>query len=225
MTVNWLVSDSVCISHWGSASGSLSRLTDGAFNWLHRRGTNVGQSSEELMQNNRGLLFLTEGPPLDQIIGQAVDISLPSIVSAEGRRTISHTHADAFHLARLSFLLIYLRARVLQLSLALFSHAFLVTCAMKINITAVTQSSKLKRATTSSVHTAFAHASSQIMYSISFSWRKKQAFIWKKLLLLTCLDLYFMFLYVWYDYLIIHFVNLFNTMVEKEPHRFLWQRT
>lgn len=108
MTVNWWVSVSVCIPHRGSASGSECCLTDGTFNWLHRRGTNVGQSSEELMQNNRGLLFLTEGPPLDQIIGQAVDISLPSIVSAEGRRAISHTHPDVFHLARPSFLLIYL---------------------------------------------------------------------------------------------------------------------
>ncbi len=31
------------------------------------------------MQNNRGLLFLTEGPPLDQIIGQAVDLSFVSV--------------------------------------------------------------------------------------------------------------------------------------------------
>lgn len=91
MTVNWWVSDSVCISHWGSASDSRSCLTDGAFNWLRRRGTNVGQSSEELMQNNRGLLFLTEGPPLDQIIGQAVDISLPSIVSTQVIDTLSLT--------------------------------------------------------------------------------------------------------------------------------------
>lgn len=96
MTVNWRVSQSVCISHRGSASGSRSRLTDGAFNGLHRRGTNVGQSSEELMQNNRGLLFLTEGLPLDQIIGQAVDISLPSILSAEGTDTPSHTHIQMF---------------------------------------------------------------------------------------------------------------------------------
>ena len=48
------------------------------------------------MQNNPGLLSLTEGPPLDQIIGRAVDTSLPSIASAGGRHTISHTHPDVF---------------------------------------------------------------------------------------------------------------------------------
>lgn len=108
MTVKFEVSGSVCISHWGLASGSRSRLTDGAFNWLHRIGTNGGQSSEELMQNNRGLLFPTEGPPLDQIMDQAVDIYLPSILSAEGR--LYHTPIQMFvQLASLSFLLsIYL---------------------------------------------------------------------------------------------------------------------
>lgn len=106
--VNWWVSDSVCISHRGSVSGSRSRLTDGAFNWLLQRGTTIGQSSEELMQNNWRLLSLTEGPPLDQIIGRAVDISLPSIMSAEGRHSISHTHPDVFLLASLSFFLMYL---------------------------------------------------------------------------------------------------------------------
>lgn len=73
MTVNWRASVRVCISQRGPASGGEGCLTDGTFNWLHRRGTNVGQSSEEPTQNNAGLLFLTEGPPLDQIIGQAVD--------------------------------------------------------------------------------------------------------------------------------------------------------
>lgn len=92
----------------GSASGGEGCETDGTFNRLHRRGTNVGQSPEELMQNKRGLLFRTEGPPLDQIIGQAVDISLPSIVSTEGAHTISHSHPDVFHLARPSFLLMNL---------------------------------------------------------------------------------------------------------------------
>lgn len=49
----------------------------------------------------RGFCFWTEGPPLDQIIGQAVDNSLPSIVSAEGRR-FSPTRPDVLHLAHLS---------------------------------------------------------------------------------------------------------------------------
>lgn len=108
MTVNWRASVRVCISHRGSASGGEGCLTDGTFNWLHRRGTNVGQSSEELMQNNAGLLFLTEGPPLDQIIGQAVDSALPSAASAGGGRAISHTRPDVFHSPRPSVLLIYL---------------------------------------------------------------------------------------------------------------------
>lgn len=73
------------------------------------------------MQNNPGLLFLTEGPPLDQIIGRAVDTSLPSIVSAEGRRTISHTHPDVFQAARPSFLLMYICCRGATVQLSLLS--------------------------------------------------------------------------------------------------------
>lgn len=73
------------------------------------------------MQNNPGLLFLTEGPPLDQIIGRAVDTSLPSIVSAEGRRTISHTHPDVFQSARPSFLLMYICCRGATVQLSLLS--------------------------------------------------------------------------------------------------------
>lgn len=73
------------------------------------------------MQNNPGLLFLTEGPPLDQIIGRAVDTSLPSIVSAEGRRTISHTHPDVFQSARPSFLLMYICCRGTTVQLSLLS--------------------------------------------------------------------------------------------------------
>lgn len=42
----------------------------------------MGQSFEETVQNKPGLLFPAEGPPLEQIMAQAVDISLAFMLPA-----------------------------------------------------------------------------------------------------------------------------------------------
>lgn len=80
MAVNWWVNNSLCASHWGLKSECWNFSTDGAFNWLHRCGMYIGQSSNELMHSNPGILSLAYGHPLDQIMGQSVAVSLPSVV-------------------------------------------------------------------------------------------------------------------------------------------------
>lgn len=132
MAFIWWVSVSLCISYWGWVSGSGGCLTDGTYNWLRRRATNVSQSSEELMHNNGGLLFRTEGPPLDQIIGQAADIALPSTLSAEGIRIISHTFPGVFPFGSpITFHDVLLPCCC---SFAVLFHAILISSAVKIAI-------------------------------------------------------------------------------------------
>lgn len=56
--------------------------------------TSANHWKEAAAKNNAGLLFVrTEGPPLDQIMGQAADGTLPSAASA-ARWTHSHTRPD-----------------------------------------------------------------------------------------------------------------------------------
>lgn len=69
----------------------LKGLTDATFNRLCRRGTDAGQRFEEPVQNTPALLFPAEGPPLEQIIGRAVDTALAFKLSAGTGGIIPHT--------------------------------------------------------------------------------------------------------------------------------------